>query len=77
MRDQVGIIATPLDPIPAVPGRIEVYDLAGRWIVGLAGDAWSGVAWDGRDESGRAVPAGLYFGRVPGVSSTARILVVR
>jgi hypothetical protein len=46
-------------------------------LAGHAGVASSGFTWDGRDESGRAVPAGLYFGRVPGASSSARILVVR
>jgi hypothetical protein len=42
-----------------------------------AGVAPSGFTWDGHDESGRTVPAGLYFGRAPGASSSARILVVR
>lgn len=89
MRDKVWILAGPGHPGAAEPELIEVFDLAGRRIARLtgltehaglserAGVASSGFTWDGRDESGRSVPAGLYFGRAPGASSSARILVVR
>jgi hypothetical protein len=83
MRHQVRIVAAPEDPAAAEPERIEIFDLAGRRVAGLArhpgtaGLVSAGFAWDGRDESGRPVPAGLYFGRSPGASAAARILVVR
>jgi hypothetical protein len=89
MRDKVWILAGPGHPGAAEPELIEVFDLAGRRIARLtgltahaglserAGTVSSGFTWDGRDESGRNVPAGLYFGRAPGASSSARILIVR
>ncbi len=77
MRHRVGIVPIPAEPLMAAPERIEVHDVLGRRVAELTGGTMDGFAWDGRDESGRSVPAGLYFGRVPGVSSTARILVVR
>jgi hypothetical protein len=89
MRDKVRIFADLRDPGAAAPEWIEVFDLSGRRMArlsrptgyarptGQAGAASSGFTWDGRDESGRTVAAGLYLGRVPVASSAARILVVR
>ena len=51
------------------PARIElvVFDAAGRRVAGIArGELLAGshvAAWDGRDASGRAVAAGVYFVR--------------
>lgn len=92
MRDQVGILAAATEAGAVAPEWLEIYDLGGRRMARVAGRerpdglarpigqaeaVLSGFTWDGRDESGRIVPAGLYFGRVPGASSSARILVVR
>jgi hypothetical protein len=48
--------------------RLEVYDLRGRVVRTLLdGTLASGsgsVGWDGRDESGRDVPSGVYFSRL-------------
>ncbi len=53
------------------PGRIGVYDVAGRRVRSLAGGEMAAgeleLAWDGRDENGRPVPAGIYFWRGAGV----------
>lgn len=65
------------------PGEAAVLDVGGRvvrtlWRAPLDRLSWS-VAWDGRDESGRPVPAGLYFVRFAGggARATARLVVTR
>ena len=63
--------------------RVGVYDLGGRRVASLldeerpAGDG--SVRWDARDESGRAVSAGVYFVRVdvPGGSFSRRVVRLR
>lgn len=48
------------------PVRVDVYDIAGRRVRRLEGtstaEGRTGFPWDGRDESGRPVPSGVYFG---------------
>jgi len=52
------------------PARIEVFDSRGRNV----GTAWQGwysgdpqsVPWEGRDDSGRALPSGVYLFRMEG-----------
>ena len=54
----------------AAPGRvtIEAWDAAGRRVARVLDDVReagpSTVAWDGRDDAGRALPRGLYFLRL-------------
>lgn len=64
--------------------RIEVFDLAGRRVAALADGAFApgrySRTWDGRDPSGAALGAGLYFVRmsVPGHrSEVARLVMTR
>jgi hypothetical protein len=65
------------------PVLIGVYDPAGRSVRRLyAGGLPAGdhrISWDGREGSGRVVPAGIYFVRVltPKTSAVARLVVVR
>ncbi|MEO0085237.1 MAG: hypothetical protein ABIK37_01260 [candidate division WOR-3 bacterium] len=65
------------------PCRVAVYARDGRrlWQQELAvGLGSSGRAvWDGRDESGRVVPAGVYIGRVSagGLEQSVRLVKVR
>jgi flagellar hook assembly protein FlgD len=46
--------------------RFLIYDAAGRLVndlssqLSVSGDC-SSVVWDGRDESGKKLPAGVYF----------------
>ena len=47
-----------------VAGALEVFDLSGRRVRRIEGDPRSGMVWDGRDQSGAALPAGLYVHRV-------------
>ena len=61
------------------PARtIEVYDVSGRRLRRLAvGAGVSGVLrWDGRDDGGRRLPAGLYFARLTCGSLRAQARVV-
>jgi len=61
-----------------------VYDLAGRRVRMLVDPSNAtavgthDVVWDGRDASGRAAPAGVYFARlaVDGAARTARFALV-
>jgi glucose/arabinose dehydrogenase len=62
-------------PLPAT--ELAVYSLTGRRIRTLArtadGESW---VWDGRDASGRRVPAGVYFVAAPGGRPLAAARVV-
>ncbi len=53
-------------------GTASVLDSAGRLVRCVTGGRW-----DGRDESGRAVPPGVYFLREGGASKSARVVVIR
>jgi hypothetical protein len=62
---------------------LAVYDLAGRRVRTLAqGDYPAGehaLGWDGRDDAGRAVSAGVYFYRLQtgGEISARRLVLLR
>jgi hypothetical protein len=67
---------------PAVEGEasVEIYNVAGRVVrrLGVPEGRTSGeLSWDGRDESGRAVPASVYFLRLTTGTSTARCSLVK
>jgi hypothetical protein len=69
------VVLQPVDVGAAA--TIDVFSLAGRRIrrlhdgpVGAAG-----VTWNGRDESGRALPAGTYFVRARGTAGNATAVV--
>jgi len=63
--------------------RLEVHDVTGARRRVLAQGAWAAgrhsVVWDGRDDGGRAVPAGLYLVRMvaAGQVSTAKVVRTR
>jgi hypothetical protein len=63
-----------------VPHTIELFDLGGRCVRRFAvGPAVGGVvAWDGRDERGGRLGAGLYFARMAdrGPGTRARIMLL-
>lgn len=44
-------------------GKIAIFDVAGRRVRTFAAAGQSRVSWDGRDESGRPLPAGIYLAR--------------
>lgn len=62
----------------------SVYDVAGRAVRRLFGDrpldsGRHALVWDGRDDAGRQVAAGIYNLRLvtPGGGETRKIVVVR
>lgn len=61
--------------------RLVVYDAAGRAVRHLeAGTRAAGthtVRWDGRDDAGRGVPAGIYLVHVSAAGGSARASLVR
>jgi hypothetical protein len=66
----------------AGPVTIAVHDVSGRRVRGLAESAWHEAGahrsqWDGRDDEGRAVPAGIYFQQVRTAAGSASVRVVR
>lgn len=66
------------EPLSA-SGELTIYDVQGRRVRTLnfqPGDR--GVHWDGRDRNGSSVPAGLYFAKAEGQSSsTTRVVKLR
>jgi hypothetical protein len=74
------ILLSAISP-PGSAGDIAVFDARGRRLAGLgsvppSGVAW-GVAWDGRDDSGRLVPPGLYFARLTTGAGTRSARLIR
>jgi hypothetical protein len=67
----------------AAPVRVSVFDVAGREVRVLAqGREDAGdrdLVWDGRDATGRTVPAGTYFVRVnaEGESASSKLVVLQ
>lgn len=62
--------------------RVTLHDVTGRRIRALGGTFAAGaarIAWDGRDDAGRGVPAGVYFWRIEGpeVTTSGRITRLR
>jgi hypothetical protein len=69
-------------PSSAAPSALVVFDAGGRRIRGLGDGFGAGlheVAWDGTDDRGRAVKAGVYFYRLEagGARFTRRLVLVR
>jgi hypothetical protein len=62
--------------------RVDVFDVSGRRVAALhrgvhPGGSTLGLAWDGTDDSGRAVPSGIYFARAEvGGKGIARKMVL-
>lgn len=68
----------------ALPVRLTVHDAAGRLVRVLRSgqEAAAGrneVAWDGRDDHGRAQPSGVYLARIEaaGLAATTRLTLLR
>jgi hypothetical protein len=67
-------------PVEGPPGRravLEIFDVSGRRVRALEGTFAEGrgvLTWDGRDETGRTVPAGVYTYRLQG-SGEARTMI--
>jgi hypothetical protein len=64
------------------PVRVEVYDMLGRRVRTIdlhdaSGARPAEITWDGRDDSGRSLPAGAYFLRVEGMGRSEALRVVK
>ncbi len=60
------------------PGTLRVVDLAGRVVMRRVIPAGSpGVRWDGHDDRGGRLPAGLYFARLEGAPGRLDLRLVR
>jgi endonuclease I len=68
------------------PGRVTlaIHDVSGRVVRALARDqersaGTQRLTWDGRDDAGRPLPAGLYFARLEAgrLRATHRLVVIR
>jgi hypothetical protein len=70
-----------LEPGTSVPNRVAIYDVAGRLVRSIASGGRDQAArrlhWDGRSDSGRIVPAGVYFLRIEMPTSTVTHKVTR
>lgn len=66
----------------ASPVQVSIFDAAGRWIRtiridGAKGPGARSLLWDGRDQRGGVVPAGVYFVQIKAGSETSRTRLVR
>ncbi len=65
------------------PVKLQVYDLRGRLVrtlqTGPLAQGLHRLAWDGTDDAGRRIPAGVYFARLQaaGVRLVQKVTVVR
>jgi len=63
--------------------RFRIFDSSGRRVrefpLSFEGARVAEFGWDGRDDGGQAVPAGVYFGALdgPGVATTRRLIRIR
>jgi len=92
-RGGVAIAARPVPGVPpvtldwqgeGVPGarqQLDLLDLSGRLVrrVALGAEPGGSWQWNGRDDEGRSVPAGLYFARLTsgGRRAEARVVLIR
>jgi hypothetical protein len=75
-----GAVTLAVEAAAAGPQRLEVLDVTGRRLRTLA-DGWvpagaRTLGWDGTDEAGRRLPAGVYLVRLAAGSSEVRARVV-
>lgn len=64
------------------PIELSIHDTAGRLVRRLVGSSsgvarLAGIPWDGRDDAGRRVPAGVYWARLSNPEGQATISIVR
>ncbi len=54
--------------------EVEIFDVQGRRVRLVRGPGLSGLAWDGRDDTGRRVPPGTYFVRRRDTGEATRVV---
>lgn len=64
-----------------MPDAVLLFDVRGARVrrvpIASQGHSQGLAAWDGKDETGRIAPAGLYFARLPGTLDVAGLRFVR
>ena len=69
--------------VPEGPVELTIYDVAGRrvrtLVSGIRGAGRHDVVWDGRGDTGRSVPAGVYFARLEArhTTVTRKLVLIR
>jgi len=71
-------------PTPCIP-RLSIHDVSGRQVRvlaeggGVRPPGWRRAGWDGRDEGGSRLSAGVYWIRLEagGMETTRRITLIR
>jgi len=58
-------------------GTLSIYDAQGRRVVALRRDSPGSWHWDGKDENGKRLPAGVYFYRLDGRGQKQRVVLLR
>ncbi len=68
-----------LPPGAGEAASVEIYDVGGRRLRALKLDGTGEARWDGRDDSGAALPAGVYLARPTGLPAAAsqRVVLLR
>ena len=61
---------------PAAGRRVEVYSIDGRRVTSLPIANAPSIEWNGRDASGRSMPAGVYFARLTDDPANAAVRLV-
>ena len=58
---------------------LEIYDVSGRRVRHIRGSMLAGFIWDGRDDAGWLLPAGVYVQRLAAGPHTwvAKALLIR
>ena len=64
-------------PALGVSARLEIVDASGRRVRRLDAADSSDLAWDGRDDAGQPLPAGIYFARLTGAAATRSLKLVK
>nr|MEE4267047.1 FlgD immunoglobulin-like domain containing protein [Candidatus Krumholzibacteria bacterium] len=86
-----GVVPNPFNPATAIafrlagPGlvRLDILDVRGRLVRSLIQDRYAAgsheVRWDGRDDRGQAVAAGVYLTRMqaPGYTATRKMVLAK
>jgi choice-of-anchor B domain-containing protein len=80
-QPSAGVVALELGAASVGPVQVTVFDAQGRRVRMLeARAAHAGpmrLTWDGRDDDGRAAPAGLYFARARAAGDEAWVKLIR
>jgi FlgD Ig-like domain len=67
---QTGAARVRVEGVAPAPATLDVFDVVGRRVRRMIGDALAGFSWDGRDDAGARLNAGIYMLRVTTAAGT-------